>query len=140
MGFEPQIREIIRAIPGDNRQTMMYSATWPREVRRLAAEYLTRPVHIQIGSHDATANKDITQMVHICRGQREKQDKLREILQEITQQDRVIIFANTKRMCETLAQELRHGGGYDRINCVAIHGAREQRERDQALHAFKTGR
>lgn len=51
-------------------------------------------------------------------------------------QDRVIIFTNTKRMCEQLAQDLWQ----DRINCATIHGDREQRERDQALRAFKTGR
>merc|ERR1719491_567452 len=60
MGFEPQIRTLIQAIPPE-RQTMMFSATWPREVRQLASDYLRQPVHVQIGSHEATANKDITQ-------------------------------------------------------------------------------
>mmetsp|Transcript_88798 Transcript_88798/g.230453 ORF Transcript_88798/g.230453 Transcript_88798/m.230453 type:complete len:483 (+) Transcript_88798:182-1630(+) len=135
MGFEPQIRTLIQAIPRE-RQTMMFSATWPREVRRLAADYLSRPVHIQIGSHEATANKDITQEVIIVRGQRDKQDHLRDILSKVDPTDRVIIFTNTKKMCEQLAQDLWH----ERISCVTIHGDREQRERDQALHAFKTGR
>jgi len=135
MGFEPQIRTLIQAIP-PNRQTMMFSATWPREVRHLAQDYLHSPVYIQIGSHEATANKDIKQEVVIVRSQREKQDKLREILSTTDPTDRCIIFVNTKRMCDQLAQELR----YDRISCVAIHGDREQWERDQALNAFKTGR
>jgi len=135
MGFEPQIRTLIQAIP-ESRQTMMFSATWPREVRHLASDYLRRPVHIQIGSHEATANKDIKQEVMIVRGQREKQDRLREILGNRDPAERVIIFVNTKRMCDQLSQDLR----YDRMSCVAIHGDREQWERDQALHAFKTGR
>lgn len=135
MGFEPQIRTIIDAMPYE-RQTMMFSATWPREVRRLASDYLSRPVHIQIGSHDATANKDITQEVVIVRGQREKLDTLFELLKGMPQYTRVLVFTNTKRMCESIADELR----YARISCVTIHGDREQREREQALGAFKSGR
>lgn len=135
MGFEPQIRTLIQAIP-TGRQTMMFSATWPREVRKLAADYLQYPVHVQIGSHEATANKDIRQEVRIVRNNNEKYEKLLEILKQIDTQDRVIVFINTKKMCEQLAQDLWR----DRITCVTIHGDREQRERDQALHSFKTGR
>jgi ATP-dependent RNA helicase DDX5/DBP2 len=47
MGFEPQIREIVKRVPR-RRQTLMFSATWPEEVRRLAQDFLTRPVHIQV--------------------------------------------------------------------------------------------
>merc|ERR1719203_497630 len=135
MGFEPQIRTLIQAINVE-RQTMMFSATWPREVRKLAADYLDHPVHIQIGSHEATANKDITQEICVVQSGREKQERLREILLSLDSCDRVIIFTNTKRMCEQLATDL----WADRISCVTIHGDREQRERDQALHAFKSGR
>eukprot|EP00930_Biecheleria_cincta_P032632 TRINITY_DN2262_c0_g3_i2.p1 TRINITY_DN2262_c0_g3~~TRINITY_DN2262_c0_g3_i2.p1 ORF type:complete len:557 (+),score=75.17 TRINITY_DN2262_c0_g3_i2:78-1748(+) len=126
MGFEPQIRTLIQAIPSD-RQTMMFSATWPREVRRLAADYLRRPVHIQIGSHEATANKDIHQEVLIVRSHREKCEHLAE---------RVIVFINTKKMCEQISDELWQ----QRLKCVTIHGDKEQGERDRALHSFKTGR
>mmetsp|Transcript_4020 Transcript_4020/g.8665 ORF Transcript_4020/g.8665 Transcript_4020/m.8665 type:complete len:592 (-) Transcript_4020:82-1857(-) len=135
MGFEPQIRTLIQAIP-TTRQTMMFSATWPREVRRLASDYLNNPVHVQIGSHEATANKDITQQVMICNGQREKQERLREILSNCAATDRVIVFINTKRMCEQLAHDMWNDG----IRCCTIHGDREQRERDQALSMFKSGR
>lgn len=134
MGFEPQIRTLIKAIPRD-RQTMMFSATWPREVRNLVQDYLHRPVYIQIGSHEATANKDITQEVVICSGQREKSENLLEIL-TIDRAERVIVFTNTKKLCESLASELWSS----RIHCVTIHGDKEQRDRDQALHSFKTGR
>lgn len=135
MGFEPQIRTLIKAIPRD-RQTMMFSATWPREVRNLVQDYLHRPVYIQIGSHEATANKDITQEVVICSGQREKSENLLEILTKIDRAERVIVFTNTKKLCESLASELWSS----RIHCVTIHGDKEQRDRDQALHSFKTGR
>lgn len=135
MGFEPQIRTLIKAIPRD-RQTMMFSATWPREVRNLAQDYLHRPVYIQIGSHEATANKDITQEVMICNGQRDKSENLFEILNKIDRAERVIVFTNTKKLCESLASDLWNS----RIHCVTIHGDKEQRDRDQALHSFKTGR
>jgi len=136
MGFEPQIRTLINAIP-QGRQTMMFSATWPKEVRKLAADYLRSPVHIQIGSHDNAANKDIQQHAIIVRNIMEKQDKVREILRNMSNpEDRVLIFVNTKRMCEQLGYELRR----ERIYCATIHGDREQRERDQALQAFKSGR
>ncbi|CAJ1347614.1 unnamed protein product, partial [Effrenium voratum] len=135
MGFEPQIRTLIKAVHRE-RQTMMFSATWPREVRNLAADYLHRPVYIQIGSHEATANKDITQEVVICNGQREKQENLNEVLQSVEKSDRVIVFTNTKKLCESLASDLWHS----RVHCVTIHGDKEQRDRDQALNSFKTGR
>eukprot|EP00439_Symbiodinium_sp_Y106_P029817 s2942_g3.t1 len=135
MGFEPQIRTLIKAIPRD-RQTMMFSATWPREVRNLAQDYLHRPVYIQIGSHEATANKDIKQEVMICNGQRDKTENLLDILSGVDRQERVIVFTNTKKLCESLASELYRS----RFHVVTIHGDKEQRERDQALHSFKTGR
>jgi len=135
MGFEPQIRTLIQATPLE-RQTMMFSATWPREVRQLAQDYLQSPVHVQIGSHEATANKDIQQEVLVVANIQEKFGRLREVLRNVSSADRVIIFVNMKRMCEQLAQEL----WTERIRCATIHGDREQRERDQALNAFKTGR
>ena len=49
MGFEPQIREILKRVPR-KRQTLMFSATWPEEVRRLAHDFLTSPIHIQMGN------------------------------------------------------------------------------------------
>ena len=72
-------------------------ATWPREVRNLAQEYLHKPVYIQIGSHEATANKDISQEVVICNGQREKSENLVEILSSTDRAERVIVFTNTKK-------------------------------------------
>jgi superfamily II DNA/RNA helicase len=60
MGFEPQIRQIIAHIPKE-RQTLMFSATWPREVKRLAGDFLKNPIQITIGSDELTANKRIEQ-------------------------------------------------------------------------------
>lgn len=64
MGFEPQIRRIVKEIP-PRCQTLMYTATWPKEVRKIAADLLVNPVQVNIGSIDElVANKSITQ---VCR-------------------------------------------------------------------------
>jgi len=136
MGFEPQIRTIIERIP-EGHQTMMFTATWPREVRNLAKDFLREAVHIQIGCVDSqTVNTDITQQVIITQGLQDKSRHLVEILGGIDQADRVLVFTNTKRLCDDLARDLRRS----RMTCNAIHGDREQRERDQALQNFKSGR
>ena len=65
MGFEPQIRKIISQIRPD-RQVLMWSATWPKEVRKLAEDFLHEYVHINIGSLALSANHNIMQIVDIC--------------------------------------------------------------------------
>jgi len=71
MGFEPQIRKIIEQIRPD-RQTLMWSATWPKEVRALASEFLKDPIKVTVGSTDLHSNKNITQIIDVC----EESDKL----------------------------------------------------------------
>lgn len=62
MGFEPQIRKIVKEVPA-RRQTLMYTATWPKEVRKIAADLLVNPVQVNIGNIDElVANKSITQV------------------------------------------------------------------------------
>lgn len=62
MGFEPQIRKIVKEIPS-RRQTLMYTATWPKEVRRIAADLLVNPIQVNIGNvNELVANKAITQV------------------------------------------------------------------------------
>lgn len=62
MGFEPQIRKIVKEVP-TRRQTLMYTATWPKEVRKIAADLLSNPVQVNIGNVDElVANKSITQV------------------------------------------------------------------------------
>ena len=65
MGFEPQIRKIISQIRPD-RQVLMWSATWPKEVKKLAEDFLQEYVHINIGSLALSANHNIMQIVDIC--------------------------------------------------------------------------
>jgi ATP-dependent RNA helicase DDX5/DBP2 len=62
MGFEPQIRKIVKEIPS-RRQTLMFTATWPKEVRKISAELLCNPIQVNIGNTDQLeANKSITQV------------------------------------------------------------------------------
>ncbi|KAJ8955955.1 hypothetical protein NQ314_006804 [Rhamnusium bicolor] len=65
MGFEPQIRKILGQIRPD-RQTLMWSATWPKEVRKLAADFMNDPIHINVGSLNLSANHNILQIVDVC--------------------------------------------------------------------------
>lgn len=64
MGFEPQIRKIVKEVP-HRRQTLMFTATWPKEVRKIAADLLVHPVQVNIGSTDElVANSAITQVLN----------------------------------------------------------------------------
>lgn len=65
MGFEPQIRKILGQIRPD-RQTLMWSATWPKEVKKLAADFMDNPIHLNVGSLNLSANHNILQIVDIC--------------------------------------------------------------------------
>ncbi|CAJ1379607.1 unnamed protein product [Effrenium voratum] len=130
MGFEPQIRKIIAGLPKE-RQTVMFTATWPVSIRRLAADFLQNPVEVRAGEADELrVNPDVTQHVVFCSDMRDKEERLDKILRE-SGQDQCIIFVNTKRMCEMVSLRTPHS--------MAIHGDKDQRERDLALGNFKRG-
>ncbi|KAH9497665.1 putative ATP-dependent RNA helicase ddx17 [Dermatophagoides farinae] len=137
MGFEPQIRKIVDQIP-KNRQTLMWSATWPKEVRKLAEDFLVDYVQVNIGSISLAANHNITQIIDICE-ESEKMNKLYKLLTQVnanSRDNKTIIFAETKRKVDQLNQQMRSVGWY----CSAIHGDKPQTERDWALSEFKNGR
>lgn len=73
MGFEPQIRQALEGVPLE-RQILMFSATWPKEVRHLAKEFLGDFVQVNVGSTELSANHNIKQHIHVC-DQEEKMDK-----------------------------------------------------------------
>ncbi len=98
MGFEPQIRKIVEQIRPD-RQVLMWSATWPKEVRRLAEDFLCGDyVHINIGARGLHANHNILQIVDVCE-EFQKESKLARLLEEIgcEAQNKILIFVETKR-------------------------------------------
>ncbi|KAM0936950.1 putative RNA helicase [Dioscorea sansibarensis] len=134
MGFEPQIRKIVKEIPA-RRQTLMFTATWPKEVRKIAADLLVNPVQVNIGNIDAlVANKAITQYIEVITPM-EKQRRLEQILRSQEPGSKVIIFCSTKRMCDQLARTLTRQFG-----AAAIHGDKSQSERDWVLNSFRTGK
>ncbi|KFD69250.1 hypothetical protein M514_04547 [Trichuris suis] len=136
MGFEPQITQIVDQIRPD-KQTLMYSATWPSEVRALAEKYLHDYVFVNIGSLELAANHNITQVVEIV-PEFEKHDRLLKLLQEIThgEDPKTLIFVETKRKADELTRWLRQKGW----PALCIHGDKAQTERDWVLTEFRTGK
>jgi len=133
MGFEPQIRKIISQIRPD-RQVLMWSATWPKEVRKLAEDFLHEYVHINIGSLALSANHNIMQIVDIC-DEHQKENKLARLLEEIGSQDKMLVFVETKRKADELTRLMRRDG----YPAMCIHGDKQQREREWVLGEFKSG-
>lgn len=134
MGFEPQIRKIVNGVPA-RRQTLMFTATWPKEVRRIAADLLVNPVQVNIGNVDElVANKSITQHIEVLTYV-EKQRRLESILRSQDQGSKIIIFCSTKKMCDQLARNLTRQFG-----AAAIHGDKSQADRDHVLNQFRSGR
>ncbi|XP_054714974.1 probable ATP-dependent RNA helicase DDX5 [Uloborus diversus] len=136
MGFEPQIRKILEQIRPD-RQTLMWSATWPKEVRALAEEFLDNYVQINIGALQLCANHNITQIVDVCE-EWDKEQKLFKLLEEIVAEkdNKTIIFAETKRKVDELTKKIRRDGW----PAMCIHGDKSQPERDWVLNEFRSGR
>ncbi|CAA9997370.1 unnamed protein product [Nesidiocoris tenuis] len=136
MGFEPQIRKIIEQIRPD-RQVLMWSATWPKEVRNLAEEFLTSYVQLNIGSLELAANHNIQQIVDIC-DEYEKPGKLCDLLTDIMREEenKTIIFVETKRSVDEITRTINRNGW--RAN--SIHGDKSQQDRDAVLQDFRSGR
>uniref|UniRef100_A0AAZ3SHN5 RNA helicase n=1 Tax=Oncorhynchus tshawytscha TaxID=74940 RepID=A0AAZ3SHN5_ONCTS len=136
MGFEPQIRKIVDQIRPD-RQTLMWSATWPKEVRQLAEDFLKQYVQINVGALQLSANHNILQIVDVC-NDGEKDDKLLRLLEEIMseKENKTIIFTETKRRCDELTRRMRRDGW----PAMGIHGDKSQQERDWVLNEFKYGK
>ncbi|KAI8047699.1 P-loop containing nucleoside triphosphate hydrolase protein [Syncephalis plumigaleata] len=135
MGFEPQIRKIVDQIRPD-RQTLMWSATWPKEVRRLAEDFLKDYIQVNIGSLDLSASHNITQRVLVTT-EFEKRGLLMKDLEKImkTSGNKTIIFTATKRTADDVTRALRNDGW----PALAIHGDKSQSERDWVLEQFRSG-
>ncbi|KAJ7956183.1 DEAD-box ATP-dependent RNA helicase [Quillaja saponaria] len=134
MGFEPQIRKIASQIRPD-RQTLYWSATWPREVETLARQFLRNPYKVIIGSPDLKANQSINQVVEVMTDL-EKYNRLIKRLREMMDGSRILIFMETKKGCDQVTRQLRMDGW----PALSIHGDKNQAERDWVLAEFKSGR
>lgn len=141
MGFEPQIRTIIAKLPVD-RQSMMFTATWPREVQTLAREFLRNPIELKFGEHNKlNANKAIKQIIKVI-SEGEKGDTLKAVMSEINKGGKpetvpkTIIFVSRKNACDSLANDLWNAG----YSVDSLHGDRQQFQRTKVMDQFKASR
>ncbi|XP_040377962.1 DEAD-box ATP-dependent RNA helicase 30 [Oryza brachyantha] len=134
MGFEPQIRKIVAQIRPD-RQTLYWSATWPREVEALARQFLQNPYKVIIGSPDLKANHSIQQIIEVI-SEHEKYPRLSKLLSDLMDGSRILIFFQTKKDCDKVTRQLRMDGW----PALSIHGDKAQAERDYVLAEFKSGK
>jgi len=137
MGFEPQIRRIVDGedMPGVmERQTLMFSATFPRDIQLLAKDFLKEYVFLSVGRVGSTS-ENITQKIEYVEDN-DKQSVLLDILASMPTGGLTLIFVETKRMADMLSDQLLRAN----IGATSIHGDRTQRERERALELFRTGR
>ncbi len=132
MGFIHDLRQIVKDVPAEC-QTLMFSATMPREIRQLASQWLTKPAHVQIAQEAAPAEK-VEQSVYLV----EPRQKLRLLAHflENTPSTRTLVFSRTKHGADKIVQRLTRNG----IKAGAIHGNKSQSARQRVLESFKSDR
>jgi len=135
MGFEPEIAKIV-AETQEDRQTLLFTATWPKAVQRIAQNYLKEEhVHVNVGqTEDLAANKAVSQEFFKI-GDDEKEMKLWRILADLPENAKLIAFMNTKRRVEQYTKVF-WGKGFE---VAALHGDKAQWERDRDLGKFSRG-
>ena len=138
MGFEPQIRAIVEGPQTDmprtgQRQTLMYSATFPREIQTLAREFLSQHYFLQVGRVGSTT-ENISQQFIWSESEYDRKDRLVQLLSQAGD-TLTLVFVEKKRDADYLERYLHQ------VNCPAtsIHGDRSQREREEALNMFRNG-
>ena len=131
MGFIVDIKKIIKSLPY-KRQNLLFSATFPREIRTLASKLLHSPKEIQISSQNSTAEK-VKQIIYPVDRARKKELLIHCIKEE--KWFRVLVFTKTKRGADKLTKVLNK----QKINANAIHGDKTQAARSRALKSFKDG-
>jgi len=154
MGFEEPVNKILDALPVNNekpdselaedpnamkrglyRQTMMYTATMPTAVERIARKYLRRPAIVTIGNV-GEAVETVEQRVEHIQGEERRKKRLQEILSSGEFPAPIIVFVNIKRNCDAIARDIKHMG----FSAVTLHGSKTQEQREAALASLKEGR
>ncbi len=131
MGFIHDLRRIVGLLP-ETRQTMLFSATMPKQMNELANSYLTDPIRVQVSPPGTAADK-IEQALHFI-AKAEKPNLLVELLQK-HRDELALVFCRTKHGADRLVKHLDRAG----IEAGAIHGNKSQGQRDRALSAFREG-
>ena len=131
MGFLPDLERIIRLLPAQ-RQTLLFSATFSNEIRKLARTYLNSPVELEVAQRNATADT-VTQIAYAMPGDAKRAAVVHLVKSRGLKQ--VIVFSNTKIGTGRLARQLELDG----VRAESIHGDKSQGDRMKALEAFKAG-
>ncbi|MEM9576205.1 MAG: DEAD/DEAH box helicase [Pseudomonadota bacterium] len=131
MGFIHDLRKIAEVLPSE-RQTMLFSATMPKQMNELAQSYLNRPIRVEVSPPGKAADK-VTQEVHFI-AKAEKTTLLIEMLDK-HREERALVFGRTKHGSERLMKALVAAG----YAAGSIHGNKSQGQRDRAIAAFKSG-
>ncbi|KAL6230344.1 hypothetical protein BDW75DRAFT_234472 [Aspergillus navahoensis] len=158
LGFEEPVNKILDALPVTNekpdteeaenssamsrhlgakdryRQTMMYTATMPNAVERIARKYLRRPAIVTIGSAGEAVDT-VEQRVEMIAGEDKRKKRLGEILSSGDFRPPIIVFVNIKRNCDAIAREIKHWG----FSSVTLHGSKTQEQREAALASVRNG-
>ncbi len=129
LGFAPAIRRILGQLP-EQRQTVLLSATMPKQIRKLARDYLTQPEEIAVAPVSRPIDR-IEQTV-LWTEKAAKRDRLVELLREYDV-ERAIVFTRTKHGADRVSRHLDRAG----LSAAAIHGDKSQGQRDRALGAFR---
>lgn len=132
LGFVHDLRKISKMVP-KKRQTMLFSATMPKAIADLAADFLTDPVTVEVTPPGKAADK-VEQYVHFVNGKNDKTDLLKKSLTE-NPDGRAIVFLRTKHGAEKLMKHLDSVG----YSVASIHGNKSQGQRERALKSFKDG-
>eukprot|EP00747_Dinoflagellata_sp_TGD_P168634 gnl/TRDRNA2_/TRDRNA2_195502_c0_seq1.p1 gnl/TRDRNA2_/TRDRNA2_195502_c0~~gnl/TRDRNA2_/TRDRNA2_195502_c0_seq1.p1 ORF type:complete len:604 (-),score=98.42 gnl/TRDRNA2_/TRDRNA2_195502_c0_seq1:113-1924(-) len=139
LGFDPQIRAILGKVP-EKRHTMFFTATWPKEVQKLANDILSQPFKVMIGNRDVLkGNNDISQVAEVV-DKEEKENTACDILRQAGAMDarsecKVLVFCAARNTCETLCSKFNDKGVKSRI----LHAGCRQRDRDEAMSGFRKG-
>ena len=134
MGFEPQVMRIIDICRPD-KQMVMFSATFPRQMEALARRILMKPVEVAVGGKSIVC-ADIEQTVHIVE-EEQKFLKLLEVLGKLSVEGQVIIFVDKQEHADSLLKDLMNASY---TSCASLHGGIDQYDRDSTITNFKQGK
>ncbi|KAI5290062.1 mRNA splicing protein prp28, partial [Ascosphaera acerosa] len=153
LGFEEPVNKILDALPVSNekpdteeaedsslmrnkgyRQTMMYTATMPSAVERIARKYLRRPAIVNIGNVGEAVDT-VEQRVEFISGEDKRKRRLADILNSGEFRPPIIVFVNIKRNCDAVARDIKNMG----YTAVTLHGSKTQEQREAALASVRNG-
>ena len=132
LGFLPAIRKIMRAMPAQ-RQTLLFSATMPKEIRALAADFLSDPAEVTVARIGKPVEAIAQKVIHVPGP--EKRGLLLDLMSDV-EVERAIVFVRTKRGADRIAELLTKNA----FSADSLHGNKSQGQRDRALRGFKNGK